>query len=766
MWLKWLPWRFVLKRVARAGGFVDPIKILSQFNRFSQPGEVLAPVELLRAGAVLHARGLINSQAIQHNLDWIWPWWVVEQFNPDSESFVPRAFSVAHINITHRNWTAVGIPGEEPTPIVDPRGLVTPLFDGWSIDMWVVGADGRGLVPSLAGDVFQHIDISSSPSVVTESRTRDFGLSTRAGAGLVDGTMVCNVTASAETKSEKAWLAVALRPFNPEGVSFVHDIRTLPHGRGWRVNGSDTVLLSRIPDGFACSNYGGGDVFHALGTNGERGNRCGAKGVHCDVGMASAAALFELHPGSAGDVEVVVPLSRPRVSLPNPAHVREPSEQWSQALEGRCEADIPDNRYRGLYETALRTLVLHSPSEVYAGPYTYKRFWFRDAAIIVHALMAAGLVSRARMVIERFFERQRPGGYFESQDGEWDSNGQVLWTLQRYCELSGSAPPAHWQPHVRKAAEWILRKKLDSSDDPFVGGLLPAGFSAEHLGPNDHYYWDNFWSIAGLESAADILAHFATGKKEARKLREGAARYREAVERSLEAVAGKLHHRIMPPSPGRRPDSGSVGSLAAGYPLMLRDAHDPRLLHTAQFLLDNCTRGGGFFHDITHSGINPYLSLHLAQVLLRAGDPRWTGLTDAVASLASPTGRWAEAHHPRTRGGCMGDGEHVWAAAEWVLMMRNCLVREERGTGTERKLVLCGGIPPRLLQRPFTITFGPAPTPWGDITLRVDHSGERTEVSWEGGWFDKPPPVEVRFPGASPVVPCSDEQRVEVGVKT
>ena len=38
-------------------------------------------------------------------------------------------------------------------------------------------------------------------------------------------------------------------------------------------------------------------------------------------------------------------------------------------------------------------------------------------------------------------------------------------------------------------------------------------------------------------------------------------------------------------------------------------------------------------------------------------DPRYLELMDTVASLASPTGQWPEAIHPRTLGGCMGDGQ-------------------------------------------------------------------------------------------------------------
>jgi len=144
----WIPWRYLVRRWAKARGFLDPVLLLAHVSKFSQKSEVLAPLELLRTGVLLQARGLINSQAIQHNLDWVWPYWVVRQFDPKDNSFVPRAFDFTHINITHRNWTAVGLPDFGELPIVDPRGLVTPFLDGWSVDAWVVDERGHELIPS------------------------------------------------------------------------------------------------------------------------------------------------------------------------------------------------------------------------------------------------------------------------------------------------------------------------------------------------------------------------------------------------------------------------------------------------------------------------------------------------------------------------------------------------------------------------------------------------------------------------------------------
>ena len=127
--LRFLPWRFIIRFAARRYEVMDPISWLARLRAFARPSEVQEPIELLRAGIVFHARGLVNVKAIQHNLDWVWPFWVERQFKPGDPSFVPRAFSFSHINLTHRNWTAVGLPEIPIYPIVDPRGLVTPLHD-------------------------------------------------------------------------------------------------------------------------------------------------------------------------------------------------------------------------------------------------------------------------------------------------------------------------------------------------------------------------------------------------------------------------------------------------------------------------------------------------------------------------------------------------------------------------------------------------------------------------------------------------------------
>ena len=147
----------------------------------------------------------------------------------------------------------------------------------------------------------------------------------------------------------------------------------------------------------------------------------------------------------------------------------------------------------------------------------------------------------------------------------------------------------------------------------------------------------------------------------------------------------------------------------------------------------------------------------MAQVLLRAGDLRYQALMDAVARLATSTGQWPEAIHPRTLGGCMGDGQHVWAAAEWVLMLRNCFLREEAD-----RLILAGGIPQKWLTSSETMFFGPALTRWGPVSVTVQRLVKSVSVSWEGSWRGPEPKIEVRLPAYNPILAEPGQTRVEI----
>lgn len=487
MIFKWFPWKWLVGRAAKRFGLIDPFMIVARLKKFAEPSEVDAPIELIRAWTVFQARGIVNTRAIQHNLDWIWPYWVERQFNPRDRSFVPRSFSLSHINLTHRDWVAVGLPDLDLYSVVDPRGLVTPLHDGWSLDAWLVDTHPE-IIPSRSREVDQTMATDGELAVETRIDLRGNTLSSRAEMSTDrdrEPVLRLEWCAKAETGGT---LCVALRPYNPEGIQFVDSVEMLPDLPGWRVNRKLPVRFSDRPERLIASTYEEGDVFNRLNDPDAGGD------ATCSVGMATAAAMFSLQPGTERTVSVSVPLakgvSRNTVS---PTARRRPETTWRELDRRTPDLCIPDEHMRYLFRTASKTLLSLSSGEVVPGPCTYRRFWYRDACVMLNALLTLNHEECCTRALERSFpSRQTRSGFYQSQQGEWDSNGQVLWLAGRYAKLTGGSLSREVMKSIRKGAEWLRRKRLPETPGKPHAGLLPPGFSAEHLGPNNYLLLGQF----------------------------------------------------------------------------------------------------------------------------------------------------------------------------------------------------------------------------------------------------------------------------------
>ncbi|HEX7168493.1 MAG TPA: hypothetical protein VF230_16045, partial [Acidimicrobiales bacterium] len=301
---------------------------------------------------------------------------------------------------------------------------------------------------------------------------------------------------------------------------------------------------------------------------------------------------------------------------------------------------------------------------------------------------------------------------------------------------------------VDRAVKWIERKRKAKRRraDVELRGLLPASISAEHLGPFDYFYWDDFWSLRGLRDGAALLR--AGGMDTAADDAMAAAASLEGdLDRSIAHVAERLGHQAIPAGPRRRIDPGSIGSLVACEPLQLYAADDPRIAATAEMIRDRFCIGPAFFQGISHTGFGTYLTLQLASVELAAGDRRALERLAWMVEVATPTATWPEAIHPHLLGGCMGDGHHGWAAADFLSFVRNLLVREVDGG-----LALCSMLPDAWMHQPIEVHD--APTHHGLLSFAVRWHGDKPALLWDlrphAGAGEPSTAVTITAPGLDP----------------
>jgi hypothetical protein len=114
-------------------------------------------------------------------------------------------------------------------------------------------------------------------------------------------------------------------------------------------------------------------VFIHLLDNAEQNNG------QCKIGMLTAVALFKIEANTKSrKIQLEIPLERPTNS--------EVLRPWEFHLKTVSHIQLPNSHFQSLYETAIRSLLLHSSEEIYPGPYTYKLFWIRDAVFIINAM--------------------------------------------------------------------------------------------------------------------------------------------------------------------------------------------------------------------------------------------------------------------------------------------------------------------------------------------------------------------------------------------
>lgn len=450
---------------------------------------------------------------------------------------------------------------------------------------------------------------------------------------------------------------------------------------------------------------------------------------------------------------------------------RRDQQFWAEKLGSGLQLRLPPTvaHLNDLYRICrANLLMLSDEGEIHPGPTIYDSFWIRDSSVEGIACALAGDQNLAAqqfgyhypsvftygngqtdpkltwgpVSLHDFF-----GGDHEKNDYEWDSNGQALWAIGRFDRIRGANKrfgESLFSPYVYDGALWIRDNR-----SPF--GLLPSGWSAEHLGEKSHpHYWDDFWGLAGLWEAGQLANRI--GAPQADEIWATYDTFQRAISDSIRWVLGEQRKQghwetFIPTGPADIGllDSTIVGTLAYFHPCRLYMGAklgtdiDWAARQTLETIWSHFIQGG-FRHDASWYCYGSYLTLQLAHAFLFTGqlDKMEQCLTWAVWASSANVGRdsgwptdiwqvvlsaWNEQHAypiasdfrevPRVPW-YMGDIPHGWTCAELMLLLRDILFFEADEDGHPH-IYLAPGVLPHWIGNNEVIEVIDAPTVFGRL---------------------------------------------------
>jgi hypothetical protein len=402
-------------------------------------------------------------------------------------------------------------------------------------------------------------------------------------------------------------------------------------------------------------------------------------------------------------------------------------EYWKGVISKATRIRVPcDKAAQALLASLVYQLIANDHGELHPGEGFYDEFYIRDGAYQVMQLEEAGLTDIARKAIESFLSHQRPDGRFESQNNQFDANGQACWALWQFYKITGDR---QWltkvYPQMRRAADWVLEARQQNSADSSFSGVLPnAPADGEYLWDGKHHIVGyDFWNLRALLCTAGA-AHILGRNAEATGLHKEAELYHKAID----AAWKQTGLDYFPPSWEKA--GTHWGNTETLWPTELFEPNDSRVTSLINRVRENFN--GGFIEGTIQwaghaKAIHPYMSAYTTMACLVRGEHEqvvedfYWYLLHSTATHAFPEGVYFE-----TRTAWNDTIPHCLGASNYAIMLRHMLIHEQ---GDE--LHLLKAVPDWWLAEGNEIRIERAPTHFGTMDLTVTGTKTGVDVEFE-----------------------------------
>ena len=508
------------------------------------------------------------------------------------------------------------------------------------------------------------------------------------------------------------------------------------------INGGSLVYPDTAPTRFGAMSYADtaadisvllrrGELPEAAGVEDESGWASGALEYRLTLAPGESRALdfaFHLHAGNWW-LDWLKPPARPlRYEDTEAAFL----DGWRATITPRI--DVPDARFAEAFTACATQLLGISVGDApRISPLTYPLWWVRDCSYAVVAMDRAGLHDFAGRACRDAVRIDPKGGF----GNEADVPGQLIWMLSEHYLLTGDeAYLRDVYPYLRAKADLLvralhttvplrqpdqfvvrehaLRPDVDLFCKPARDGLIQGrmDFGMPH-------FFVNGFAYLGLIRVALC----------ARALGEDPSLY----DAEADALRAALHRFIPDEHAGFGRNERDFCS--AFWPTGWASPDEAHLRARFDEYWDETRCPGGVHHP---EPLWTYFEVGEAhnQLLLGRRDRLWVSLDHFLSHHSAPgLYTWHESDKDentaqllweKTRG---WDSQrwvtpHGWTAAEMILLLRDCLVRED-----DDALVLGSGVPASWMDKPFSARD--LPTHFGRVSFSYEPTSRCVRVSVE-----------------------------------
>jgi hypothetical protein len=647
-------------------------------------------------------------------------------------------------------WTILGADADTEESMLSEDGALELRKGSFSIEPFV-----RVHNTTLTwADVTLHQSLEDGylPIPSVEWKHRDVELTTTAytsGQGESAQTHAVYRVRNPTGKRQKLTLALVVRPFQVNspaqflntagGVSPIHDL-AFENG-AVRVDNTPRVFPRVQPQRFRAVTLAADTPCQWLGTS------TGSGSVRDEGGFASGALLYDLDlaPGASREITLDLPLHERATTQPDSqVTVEQVAASWREKLN-HVELVLPPQS-RDLYDT-LRTALAHvlinrDGPAIQPGSRSYERSWIRDGAMTSEMLLRLGHADAARDFLRWYapfqFENGKVPCCVDRRGAdpvpENDSTGEFLFLIDAIYRYTDDKDLLRemW-PRVPKAVQYMEKLRLSErvpanleGDRKAFYGLMPASISHEGYSAKPmHSYWDDFWALAGYESAIRI-ARVLGESEDMRAFIESRDQFRSDLYRSLQ-LGMKMHDIDYLPGAAELGDFDATSTSIALSPVGEQQMLPPDALVATyeRYWREFSSRRT----DTNWDAYTPYEWRNLGTFVRLRWRDRGMDLIDFLMHDRRPAAwnQWAEVvgREPRKLR-FIGDMPHGWVASDYGRSLLDMFAFERPA---DESLVLMAGVPQAWTEhdgfevRNLQTSYGPL-----SYSLRIDGSQRVLEV--------------------------------------